>query len=28
MESAGTYWQNLFLSLIGESFEVILVNGR
>ena len=28
MESTGTYWQNLFSSLIGEGFEVILVNGR
>jgi hypothetical protein len=28
MESTGTYWQNLFATLIGEGFEVILVNGR
>lgn len=28
MESTGTYWQNLFSSLVGEGFEVILVNGR
>jgi len=28
MESTGTYWQNLFSHLIGEGFEVILVNGR
>ena len=28
MESTGTYWQNVFSSLIGEGFEVILVNGR
>jgi len=28
MESTGTYWQNIFSSLIGEGFEVILVNGR
>lgn len=28
MESTGTYWQNLFSSLIGKGFEVILVNGR
>jgi len=28
MESTGTYWQTLFSALIGEGFEVILVNGR
>jgi len=28
MESTGTYWQNLFSSLVGEGFEVILINGR
>ena len=28
MESTGTYWQNLFSTLIGQGFEVILVNGR
>ena len=28
MESTGTYWQNLFSSLISYGFEVILVNGR
>jgi len=28
MESTGTYWQNLFSSLIVFGFDVILVNGR
>jgi transposase len=28
MESTGTYWQNLFATLVGQGFEVILVNGR
>jgi len=28
MESTGTYWQNLFSSLVVYGFEVILVNGR
>ncbi len=28
MESTGTYWQNLFSSLVADGFEVILVNGR
>ena len=28
MESTGTYWQNLFSTLVGQGFEVILVNGR
>jgi transposase len=28
MESTGTYWQNLFATLVGYGFDVILVNGR
>ena len=28
MESTGTYWQNLFSSLVAHGFEVILVNGK
>lgn len=28
MESTGTYWQNLFSTLIVEGFDVILVNGK
>lgn len=28
MESTGTYWQNLFSTLVGQGFEVILVNGN
>jgi len=28
MESTGTYWQNLFSTLIVNGFEVILVNGK
>lgn len=28
MESTGTYWQNLFSSLVSYGFDVILVNGR
>ena len=28
MESTGTYWQNLFATLVGQSFDVILVNGK
>jgi transposase len=28
MESTGTYWQNLFSTLITHGFEVILVNGK
>jgi transposase len=28
MESTGTYWQNLFSTLVGYNFKVILVNGR
>ncbi|MDR0294971.1 MAG: IS110 family transposase [Prevotellaceae bacterium] len=28
MERTGTYWQNLFSTLIGQGFDVILVNGR
>ena len=28
MESTGTYWQNLFSSLVAYGFDVILVNGR
>lgn len=28
MESTGTYWQNLFSTLTGQGFDVILVNGR
>lgn len=28
MESTGTYWQNLFATLVGQGFEVILVNGK
>ncbi|MCJ8498150.1 transposase [Chryseobacterium salipaludis] len=28
MESTGTYWQNLFSTLVGQGFVVILVNGR
>ena len=28
MESTGTYWQSLFSTLVGQGFEVILVNGR
>lgn len=28
MESTGTYWQNLFSSLVADGFDVILVNGK
>ena len=28
MESTGTYWQNLFSSLVSHGFDVILVNGK
>jgi len=28
MESTGTYWQNLFSSLVAHGFDVILVNGK
>ncbi|AEA45672.1 hypothetical protein Fluta_3775 [Fluviicola taffensis DSM 16823] len=28
LESTGTYWQNLFSTLVGQGFDVILVNGR
>lgn len=28
MESTGTYWQNLFSTLVSNSFDVILVNGK
>lgn len=28
LESTGTYWQNLFSSLVAYGFEVILVNGQ
>lgn len=28
MESTGTYWQNLFSSLVSFGFDVILVNGK
>ena len=28
MESTGIYWQNLFSTLVGQGFDVILVNGR
>lgn len=28
MESTGTYWQNLFSTLVGQGFDVIFVNGR
>jgi len=28
MESTGTYWQNLFSTLVGQGIDVILVNGR
>lgn len=28
MESTGTYWQNLFSSLLAYGFDVILVNGK
>lgn len=28
MESTGTYWQNLFSSLVSYGFDVILVNGK
>ena len=28
MESTGTYWQNLFSTLVSSGFEVILVNGK
>lgn len=28
MESTGTYWQNLFSSLVAYGFDVILVNGK
>ena len=28
MESTGTYWQNLFSSLVAFGFDVILVNGK
>lgn len=28
MESTGTYWQNLFSTLISYGFDVILVNGK
>lgn len=28
MESTGTYWQNLFSSLVVAGFDVILVNGK
>jgi transposase len=28
MESTGTYWQNLFSTLVSYGFEVILVNGK
>ena len=28
MESTGTYWQNLFATLAGQGFDVILVNGK
>ena len=28
MERTGTYWQNLFSTLVGQGFDVILVNGR
>ena len=28
MESTGTYWQNLFSTLISHGFDVILVNGK
>ena len=28
MESTGTYWQNLFSTLVSQGFDVILVNGK
>ena len=28
MESTGTYWQNLFSTLVSQGFDVILVNGE
>jgi transposase len=28
MESTGTYWQNLFSTLVAAGFDVILVNGK
>ena len=28
MESTGTYWQNLFSTLVSYGFDVILVNGK
>ena len=28
MESTGTYWQNLFSTLVSKGFDVILVNGK
>ena len=28
MESTGTYWQNVYSHLVGEGFEVVLVNAR
>lgn len=28
MESTGTYWQALFSTLVGQGFDVILVNGK
>jgi transposase len=28
MESTGTYWQNLFSTLVSHGFDVILVNGK
>jgi transposase len=28
MESTGTYWQNLFSTLVAQGFDVILVNGK
>ena len=28
IESTGTYWQNLFSTLVSHGFEVILVNGK
>ena len=28
MESTGTYWQNLFSTLVSHGFDVVLVNGK
>ena len=28
MESTGSYWQNLYVELIRQGFEVVLANGK